>query len=69
MEGMISKDIIPTWTQGLVTKLLKATHGQWLYRNIHVHEATAGIKATARNEEIQRFVEDQIKLGEDGLVA
>jgi hypothetical protein len=85
MEGMISKEIIPIqedyvkmggsmmsidkWTQGLVTKLLEVTHGQWLYRNVHVHDATAGIEATARKEEIQRFIEDQIELGEKGLGA
>ena len=83
MEGMISKEIIPIqedyvemggsmmsidkWTQGLVTKLLEVTHGQWLYRNVHVHDATAGIKATARKGGIQRFIEDQIELGEEGL--
>jgi hypothetical protein len=83
MEGMISKEIIPiqadyvemggcmlsvdTWAKGLVVKLLKVTHGQWLYCNIHVHDATSGMAATARKEEIQRFIEDQIELGEEGL--
>ena len=83
MEGMISREIVPiqadyvkrggctlsvdTWAKGLVVKLLKVTHGQWLYRNIHVHDATSGMAATARKEEIQRFIEDQIELGEEGL--
>jgi hypothetical protein len=26
------------WTKGLVIKLLEVTHGQWLYRNVHVHD-------------------------------
>jgi hypothetical protein len=26
------------WAKGLVTKLLEVTHGQWLYRNVHVHD-------------------------------
>ena len=83
MEGMISKEMIPIqsnyvemggstltidqWAQGLVVKLLEVTHGQWLYRNVHVHDATSGLAATARKEEIQRFIEDQIELGEEGL--
>ena len=83
MEGMISKEIIPIqadrvelgacnltlrgWSQGLVTKLLEATHGQWLYRNVHVHDDIAGVAANARKEEIQQFIEDQLELGEEGL--
>jgi len=83
MEGMISKEILPlqeqfvdaggcklsldAWAQGLVTKLLEATHGQWLYRNVQVHDAVSGVEATARKEEIQRFIEDQLDLGGEGL--
>ena len=83
MEGMISKEIIPiqadhveigactitlkVWSQGLVTKLLETTHGQWLYHNVHVHDAIAGVEASARKEEIQQFIEDQLELGEEGL--
>jgi hypothetical protein len=83
MEGMISKEILPlqqdyvelgecslsleAWVQGLVVKLLEVTHGQWLYRNLHVHDAVAGAMATARKEEIQGFIEDQLELGEEGL--
>ena len=83
MEGMISKEMIPiqadhvemgackltleAWSQGLVIKLLEATHGQWLYRNVHVHDDIAGVAANARKEEIQQFIEDQLELGEEGL--
>ena len=48
-------------------RLLEVTHGQWLYRNLHVHDAVAGVNATARKEEIQRFIEDQVEMGEEGL--
>ena len=58
---------IDDWAQGLVVKLLEITHGQWLYRNVQVHNATSGIKATARKEEIQRFIKDQIESGEERL--
>ena len=83
MEGMISKEMVKLhkdfvdlggcsislgkWAQGLVVRLLGATHGQWLYRNMHVHDATAGMEATTIKEEIQRFIEDQLEMGEEGL--
>ena len=83
MEDMISKEIIKLqkdfvdiggcsmsldkWAQGLVVRLLEVTHGQWLYMNMHVHEATTGMEATARREEIQHFIEDQLEIEEEGL--
>jgi hypothetical protein len=42
------------WTQGLIQKLLKATHRQWIYRNIQIHDAVAGTQATLRKEATQR---------------
>ena len=83
MEGMISCEILPlqeeyvdaggctlslaAWAQGLITKLLEATHGQWLYRNVVVHDSVAGLTATARKEEIQQFIEDQLERGGEDL--
>ena len=83
MEGMISKEIIgiqteyydiqggkytPTvWCQQLVVKLLEISHGQWLYRNVHVHDSTSGILATQQKEKLQQIIEDQIELGGEGL--
>ena len=83
MEGMISREILPIqadfvemgecslsldgWAQGLVIRLLENAHGQWLYRNLHVHDTLAGVSATARKEEIQRFIKDQLELGGRGL--
>ena len=62
MEGMISKEITSTqqsylglssyhlsikrYTTGLITNQLEVTHGQWLYRNIHVHDSFSGTAAT-----------------------
>ena len=64
MEGMVSKRIVALqedivdmgecrltldkWTQGLVVGLLEVTHGQWLYRNVIVHDATTSVAVTAR---------------------
>ena len=61
MEGMISKEItgiqklypalssyhlsIERWMTGLITKLLEVTHGQWIYRNEHVHNSISGTTA------------------------
>jgi hypothetical protein len=55
------------WAKGLVIKLLETTHGQWLYRNIHVHDAVSGSLATAKKEELQKAIEDELELGGEGL--
>ena len=83
MEGMVSSEVLKIqgvfvdlgncslsldkWAQGLVTKLLEVTHGQWLHRNIQVHDTVSGLKAVERKEELQREIEHQILLGGAGL--
>jgi hypothetical protein len=83
MEGMVSKEIftiqrkaeddgksymsLENWGAGLVTKLLEVTHGQWLYRNVHVHDFVSGQNARKRKESLRRELEYQIALGGDGL--
>ena len=68
MEGMISRRIVERqrdhlrckgiqwqlnrWASGLVVRLLEITHGQWLYRNVVVHDRIgqqAGSRWCARN--------------------
>ena len=51
----------------MAIKLLKATRGQWLYRNMLVHDTVSGLKAAESKEELQREIEDQIELGGSGL--
>jgi hypothetical protein len=47
-----SRLTLEKWCVGLVTKLLKTTHGQWLYRNVHVHNAVvAGALGSSDQEE------------------
>ena len=58
---------LDNWAKGLAIKLLEATHGQWLYRNMLVHDTVSGLKAAERKEELQREIEDQIELGGSGL--
>ena len=83
MEGMISKELVELqkyalvetpsrltvdkWSKELVIRLLEITHGQWLYRNVMVHDKTAGDLVTRRKEEIRREMEEQLVLGEEGL--
>ena len=84
MEGMISKECAQLqgefmaacatklsqrdWAMGLITRLLEVTHGQWLYRNVQVHDELAGVIVTQRKEEIQMEIERQQDLGEEGLL-
>ncbi len=83
IEGMVSTEILAiqsdfvnfgrcslsldVWAKGLVMKLLEITHGQWLYRNVQVHDAASGLKAVEKKEELQREIEHQILLGGTGL--
>ena len=83
MEGMVSKELlviqgksqemgkkrvrIQKWCAGVVTKLLEVTHGQWLYRNVHVHDAITGDIATRRKEDIRQELLDRIEIGGAGL--
>ena len=83
MEGMVSKYIVQiqkayyevhggrydpkAWVQQLSIRLLEITHGQWLYRNVQVHDSMSGILATERKEKLQSEIETQIQLGGEGL--
>jgi hypothetical protein len=58
---------IQKWRAGVVTKLLEVTHGQWLYRNVHVHDAIMGDIATRRKEDIRQELLDRIEIGGAGL--
>ena len=79
MEGMISQRMVEVqaeyfslrgtswklskWASGLVTRLLEVSHGQWLYRNVVVHDRTSGQLAIARKEEIAARIEEQYLRG------
>ena len=56
------------WAQVLILKLLKATHGQWLYRNVQIHDSVAGTQATLWKEEIKQEIEEQMAMGTKGLL-
>ena len=83
MEGMISKVATEIqqahynmlcakksagrWAQGLAIKLMEATHGQWMYRNVQVHDATQGEERTKRKEELRDAITRQLDLGVEDL--
>ena len=83
VEGMISKVAVEIqqahynlwrvkksadrWAQGLSTKLMEATHGQWMYRNVQVHDATQGNERTKRKEELRDAITRQLELGAEDL--
>ncbi len=84
MEGMISRHMREiqydvhhrvgtltnpeTWVQGLILKLLEATHGQWIHRNIPIHDEVSGSQNNVRKEAIQREIEAQMEVGEERLL-
>ena len=51
------------WVTGVVIKLLKTTHRQWLYRCIQVHDKFSGIQGTQQKEELQMAIEAQQDMG------
>ncbi len=83
MEDMVSKKLVELqkyalveaesrltvdkWEKELVIRLIEITHGQWLYRNVMVHDKTAGDLASQHKEDICRALEEQLALGEEGL--
>jgi hypothetical protein len=56
------------WATGAIIKLLKTTHGKWLYHCIQVHDRVSGIQATQQKEELQMAVEAQQDMGWEGLL-
>ena len=58
---------LENWAKGLVIKLFEATHGQWLYRNVVVHDMVGGLEAVKQKQELQRKIERQVELGGEGL--
>ena len=49
-------------------KLLEATHGQWLYWCVQIHDNATGTQVTACKEEILLEIERQLELGMEDLL-
>ncbi len=56
------------WASQLVIRLLEVTHGQWIYRNIKVHDEAQGMLRTQKKEWLQRDIEEQMELGFEGFL-
>ena len=56
------------WAIGTIIKLLEATHSQWLYRCILIHNKTSGSLHTLRKEDLQREIDRQLEAGMDELL-
>jgi hypothetical protein len=56
------------WTTSVVIKLLEATHGQWLYQCVQVHDKVQGALAMQHKEELQREIEAQQGQGSGNLL-
>jgi hypothetical protein len=84
MEGMSSKKLVGlqavyrvqtgegvnvlSWAKRLVIRLLELTHGQWIYRNIQVHDETQGTLWTREKELLQWEIEVEMELGFKGFL-
>jgi len=56
-----------TWLLGFIVKLLEATHGQWIYRNLTIHDQISGLETTKSDEQLQSEIDQQMDLGCNGL--
>ena len=63
-EGLSTK----VWAGQLVVRLLEITHGQWVYRNIQVHDEVKGTLRTAQKEQLLQDIEAEMELGFEGFL-
>jgi hypothetical protein len=47
--------------------VIVVTHGQWIFRNLMVHDSVSGTLVTKDKEDLQLEIEKQNELGGDGL--
>ena len=47
--GACGTPTTPTsWDKSLIVRLIEITHGQWLYRNLHVRDTVTGLNSMRR---------------------
>ena len=56
------------WASQLVIRLLEITHGQWVYRNIQVHDEIKGTICTAEKEQLLHDIEAEMEVGFDDFL-
>jgi hypothetical protein len=47
---------------------MEVTHGQWIYCNIQIHDTVAGTQVMLWKVAILKDIEEQMELGETGLL-
>ncbi len=55
------------WMMKFITQLLQITHGQWLYRNEVVHNATSGTRRNAKKQRLQERIDAELQRGLEHL--
>ncbi len=55
------------WMTQFITQLLQITHGQWLYRNEVVHNATSGTRRNAKKQRLQERIDAELQRGLEHL--
>ena len=58
---------VKTWMDCLIQRLLEATHGVWIYRNLMMHDYISGLIATKGKEQLMQEIEHQMEIGGEGL--
>ena len=43
-----------SWDKVIIVRLIRITHSQCLYLNVHVHDTVTGLHATRIKEELQK---------------
>ena len=54
---------IDDWMRGFISKLLKISHLQWIYRNLTKHHISQGTIALKAREDLMKEVEQQLNMG------
>jgi hypothetical protein len=63
-----SRNSTKKWVNELIIQLLQVTHGQWIYRNVVVHDRTSGQLISEHKEQLRIEIEKQSELGAEGLI-
>ena len=58
---------LDNWMKELSVKLVEVTRGQWIYRNMLIHDTVSGLKAVEREEDLQKAIKEEIEVGGAGL--
>ena len=58
---------IDEWAKELFRRLLECTYGQWLYRNVHMHDLISGTHVNRRKEMLRQKIEQFMEMADGNL--